>query len=214
MLILHRSSIRRFPPSRRTMLIPLPTLTRPTRLFLAMMSVAASSPCASAALLPLSLGFVHRRAVHLPSRKFDQVAKAVVAENNDDGDGGGGGGGGASDAGEGSNTDYQISVTGTVYELEGAPTVKLFTKQGCTLCDRVKDVSTIILEGIGVTLVLLRYHKYFHIIHSPFLFLSSTHLPPCLSVSPLDLCERFSHIHCIRWTSRTTISRNGSPDTS
>ena len=138
------------------MLIPLPTLTRltrPNRLFLAMMSVAASSPCcissscAAAALLPLSLGFVHRRAVHLPSRKFDQVAKAVVAENNDDG-GGGGGGGGASDAGDGSNTGYQISVTGTVYELEGAPTVKLFTKQGCTLCDRMKDVSTIILEGI------------------------------------------------------------------
>ena len=169
------------------MLIPLPTLTRltrPNRLFLAMMSVAASSPCcissscAAAALLPLSLGFVHRRAVHLPSRKFDQVAKSVVAENNDDG--------GASDAGDGSNTGYQISVTGTVYELEGAPTVKLFTKQGCTLCDRVKDVSTIILEGIGVTLVLLRYHNYFHIIHSPYRFLPSTHLPPCLFGQSLE----------------------------
>lgn len=34
------------------------------------------------------------------------------------------------------------SVTGTVYKSpdEMAPTVKLFTKEGCTLCDKVKDV--------------------------------------------------------------------------
>ena len=34
------------------------------------------------------------------------------------------------------------SVTGTVYESgePEAPTVKLFTKEGCTLCDKVKDV--------------------------------------------------------------------------
>jgi thiol-disulfide isomerase/thioredoxin len=34
------------------------------------------------------------------------------------------------------------SVTGTAYtsEVVDAPTVKLFTKEGCTLCDKVKDV--------------------------------------------------------------------------
>ena len=34
------------------------------------------------------------------------------------------------------------SVTGTVYQAEDpdAPTVTLFTKEGCTLCDKVKDV--------------------------------------------------------------------------
>lgn len=34
------------------------------------------------------------------------------------------------------------SVTGSAYEsdLPDAPTVKLFTKEGCTLCDKVKDV--------------------------------------------------------------------------
>lgn len=32
------------------------------------------------------------------------------------------------------------SVTGLIYEMPNAPSVKLFTKQGCTLCDKVKDV--------------------------------------------------------------------------
>ena len=34
------------------------------------------------------------------------------------------------------------SITGTVYEAinEDAPDVTLFTKEGCTLCDKVKDV--------------------------------------------------------------------------
>jgi thiol-disulfide isomerase/thioredoxin len=33
------------------------------------------------------------------------------------------------------------SVTGTVYEREQEyPVIKLFTKEGCTLCDKVKDV--------------------------------------------------------------------------
>ena len=34
------------------------------------------------------------------------------------------------------------SVTGPIYEMDGddIPTVKLFTKHGCTLCDKVKDV--------------------------------------------------------------------------
>ena len=32
------------------------------------------------------------------------------------------------------------SVTGPIYEMSMGPSVKLFTKQGCTLCDKVKDV--------------------------------------------------------------------------
>lgn len=34
----------------------------------------------------------------------------------------------------------RASVTGPIYEMENSPTVKLFTKEGCTLCDKVKDV--------------------------------------------------------------------------
>ena len=37
--------------------------------------------------------------------------------------------------------EERISVTGTVYSADnGAPIVTLFTKDGCTLCDKVKDV--------------------------------------------------------------------------
>ncbi|KAL7490224.1 hypothetical protein ACHAW6_015991 [Cyclotella cf. meneghiniana] len=32
------------------------------------------------------------------------------------------------------------SVTGLIYEMPNAPSVKLFTKQGCTLCDKVKNI--------------------------------------------------------------------------
>ena len=41
------------------------------------------------------------------------------------------------------------SVTGTVYESDepDAPTVKLFTKEGCTLCDKVKDVLISVRES-------------------------------------------------------------------
>ena len=31
-------------------------------------------------------------------------------------------------------------MTGTAYEGEGPVVVRLFTKEGCTLCDKVKDV--------------------------------------------------------------------------
>lgn len=42
------------------------------------------------------------------------------------------------------------SVTGSVYESEddNAPKVTLFTKEGCTLCDKVKDVLKEIKEDI------------------------------------------------------------------
>ena len=33
---------------------------------------------------------------------------------------------------------FFASVTGTIYTSEG-PTIRLFTKEGCTLCDKVKD---------------------------------------------------------------------------
>jgi hypothetical protein len=42
-----------------------------------------------------------------------------------------------------SATDGSISgnsVTGPIYEMPAFPSVKLFTKEGCTLCDKVKDV--------------------------------------------------------------------------
>lgn len=41
-----------------------------------------------------------------------------------------------------SSTCRPASVTGTVYSARdsSAPTVQLFTKEGCTLCDKVKDV--------------------------------------------------------------------------
>jgi glutaredoxin len=38
------------------------------------------------------------------------------------------------------------SVTGTVYQADKEPVVILFTKEGCTLCDKVKDVLFIVRE--------------------------------------------------------------------
>ena len=38
------------------------------------------------------------------------------------------------------------SVTGPLYEMTNGPKVKLFTKNGCTLCDQVKDVGTYMTE--------------------------------------------------------------------
>ncbi|KAL3790919.1 hypothetical protein ACHAWO_010916 [Cyclotella atomus] len=34
------------------------------------------------------------------------------------------------------------TVTGPIYEMPSSPSVKLFTREGCTLCDKVKDVRT------------------------------------------------------------------------
>jgi hypothetical protein len=53
-----------------------------------------------------------------------------------------------------------VSVTGTVYTIpdEGAPKVSLFTKEGCTLCDKVKDILVSVrddfphsLEAVDIT---------------------------------------------------------------
>lgn len=43
---------------------------------------------------------------------------------------------------EGNNADERKSVTGPIYNVDdsNAPMVTLFTKDGCTLCDKVKDV--------------------------------------------------------------------------
>ena len=105
------------------------------QLILATIVVSASSPLSSvpstAESFPIigggqrrqqgTFGFVHRN-VHLPSRKF----KPLASSSSDDATGEGGG---------------DRSVTGPIYELDsGVPIVKLFTKEGCTLCDKVKDV--------------------------------------------------------------------------
>ena len=68
------------------------------------------------------LGFIPQRGhVHLPSKKYDQSDAPVERIR--------------------CSSQSEDSVTGPIYELDGVPTVKLFTKQGCTLCDKVKDVS-------------------------------------------------------------------------
>jgi hypothetical protein len=43
---------------------------------------------------------------------------------------------------DGSAESSGQSITGSIYEMDGSSVVvKLFTKEGCTLCDKVKDVS-------------------------------------------------------------------------
>mmetsp|Transcript_7696 Transcript_7696/g.8888 ORF Transcript_7696/g.8888 Transcript_7696/m.8888 type:complete len:198 (+) Transcript_7696:73-666(+) len=65
------------------------------------------------------------------------------------------------ETGEGNEGDEgaRISVTGPVYTIDGNhPTVQLYTKEGCTLCDKVSDVLRSIqqdhphsLEAIDIT---------------------------------------------------------------
>lgn len=61
--------------------------------------------------------WAHHRFVHLPASSLSDDASGEKSSNHQ-------------------------SVTGPIYEMDDVPTVKLFTKQGCTLCDKVKDVST------------------------------------------------------------------------
>ncbi|KAL3761181.1 hypothetical protein ACHAWU_000276 [Discostella pseudostelligera] len=105
------------------------------------MTVVVSASCrGSYRVLPLLsqqrkptsslLGFVphrHRRQVHLPSRQlFKQLAATSCLDD-------------ASDERSNNQRSSSISsVSGPIYEVKGVPTVKLFTKQGCTLCDKVK----------------------------------------------------------------------------
>ena len=50
------------------------------------------------------------------------------------------------------NDGERTSVTGTLYvsEDDDAPVVTLFTKEGCTLCDKVKDVSEIFSNPLAL----------------------------------------------------------------
>ena len=56
-----------------------------------------------------------------------------------------------------------LSVTGPIYEMNGITTVKLFTKEGCTLCDKVKDVSFArICIGVFFSMLYLKcLHSYY-----------------------------------------------------
>jgi thiol-disulfide isomerase/thioredoxin len=52
------------------------------------------------------------------------------------------------------NEEGRTSVTGTVYESDdaNAPVITLFTKEGCTLCDKVKDVLYLLRTELPHTL--------------------------------------------------------------
>ncbi|KAL7434591.1 hypothetical protein ACHAXH_009215 [Discostella pseudostelligera] len=115
------------------------------RLFIAMTIVVSASCRGSIRALPvlsqqrkpwstssspsILLGFVpHRRQVHLPSRKlFERPAATSSLDDASD------------ERSKNQRISSISSVSGPIYELKGVPTVKLFTKQGCTLCDKVKD---------------------------------------------------------------------------
>lgn len=72
--------------------------------------------------------WAHHRNIHLPPRN----SRPITASLSDDTIG---------------ESDTHQSVTGPIYELDDVPTVKLFTKQGCTLCDKVKDVLESVRES-------------------------------------------------------------------
>ncbi|KAL3793244.1 hypothetical protein HJC23_000786 [Cyclotella cryptica] len=57
---------------------------------------------------------IPQRGVHLPSRRYLVSSDDAPIQNQ--------------------------SVTGPIYEMPDSPSVKLFTKQGCTLCYKVKDI--------------------------------------------------------------------------
>jgi glutaredoxin len=70
---------------------------------------------------------IHRRNVHLPKQRDWATVNELSSSLSDD-------------------EEHQTSVTGTIYEtnikdngISSLPQIKLFTKQGCTLCDKVKD---------------------------------------------------------------------------
>lgn len=46
----------------------------------------------------------------------------------------------------GSEEGDNVSVTGPIYVSTEGPEIKLFTKEGCTLCDKVKEVLEAIKE--------------------------------------------------------------------
>ncbi|KAL3808378.1 hypothetical protein ACHAXA_005349, partial [Cyclostephanos tholiformis] len=68
------------------------------------------------------------RRTHTTMPRLFVSSLSTVHSPSIDGDGDGGGG------------STRRSVTGPIYELDGAPRVTLYTKLDCTLCDKVKDV--------------------------------------------------------------------------
>ncbi|KAK1733273.1 hypothetical protein QTG54_015990 [Skeletonema marinoi] len=66
---------------------------------------------------------IHRRSVHLPKRNSFQLHSSSSSSDED---------------------QSTNSVTGPIYEMTNdnapPPKIKLFTKEGCTLCDKVKDI--------------------------------------------------------------------------
>jgi len=71
---------------------------------------------------------LHNRGIHLPPRRSSVATSSLSADANE--------------------SDARRSVTGPVYECEaGVPAIKLFTKRGCTLCDKVKDVLESVREN-------------------------------------------------------------------
>eukprot|EP00978_Attheya_sp_CCMP212_P021849 scaffold64230_cov41-Attheya_sp.AAC.3 len=75
-----------------------------------------------------------RRSVHLPTRTtlLQSMQDGTEMEGTS----------------TGSAEKQRISVTGTIYESDrdGDPVVQLFTKEGCTLCDKVKEVLIMVRE--------------------------------------------------------------------
>jgi len=72
----------------------------------------------------------HRRNVHLPKRNSFQLSSSTSSGEDDD------------DDDEQPQQQTNNSVTGPIYEMNNSnntPKIKLFTKEGCTLCDKVKD---------------------------------------------------------------------------
>ena len=87
------------------------------------------------------------RFVHLPASSLSDDASAEESSNHQ-------------------------SVTGPIYEMDDSPTVKLFTKKGCTLCDKVKDVRKMLFQFVEYVVQHLSYIwyifafiMYVHIIH-------------------------------------------------
>ena len=97
---------------------------------------------------------IQKRSVHLPKRNSFQLSSTADDVTN--------------------NNNNNKSVTGPIYEMDNdgnkpIPKIQLFTKEGCTLCDKVKDTLSTIktthphsLYAIDITDEdkLIWYNKY------------------------------------------------------
>ena len=89
-----------------------------------------------------------------------------------------------------------LSVTGPIYEMNGVTTVKLFTKEGCTLCDKVKDVS-----------LCVYWYIFLNVISQMLTFL-------LFVIRCLNRYVKISPIHFMLWILRMMISKTGLINTS